>query len=107
MIIVLATIELHPGKRADFLVEFHKIVPQVRAEQGCIEYFPAVDTTSGLPVQGPLREDVVVVVEKWESIAALEAHLVAPHMMAYRPKVKDFVKKVGLQILKPAEQDHA
>ena len=103
MIIVLATIELHPGKRNDFLAEFRKIVPKVRAENGCIEYFPAVDTSSGLPVQGPAREDVVVVVEKWESVPALEAHLIAPHMMEYRPKVKEFVKRVTLQILTPAE----
>jgi len=103
MIIVLATIELHVGKRPDFLAEFRKIIPKVRAENGCIEYFPAIDTVSGLAVQGPAREDIVVVIEKWESIAALEAHLVAPHMMEYRPKVKDFVKKVSLQILSPAE----
>jgi quinol monooxygenase YgiN len=103
MIIVLATIELHPGKRPQFLDEFSKIVSDVRAESGCHEYFPAVDTVSGLPVQGPAREDVVVVVEKWESVKALEAHLIAPHMMEYRPKVKDFVKKVQLQILSPAE----
>jgi quinol monooxygenase YgiN len=103
MIIVLATIELHPGKRDLFLVEFHKIVPKVRAETGCHEYFPAIDISSGLPVQGPARDDTVVVVEKWESIAALEAHLIAPHMMEYRPKVKDFVKRVSLQILQPAE----
>ena len=103
MIIVLATIELHPGKRPEFLAEFHKIVPKVRAENGCHEYFPAIDTATGLPVQGPARNDVVVVVEKWESIAALEAHLIAPHMMEYRSRVKDFVKKVSLQILSPAE----
>ena len=103
MIIVLATIELHPGKRADFLAEFRKIVPKVRAESGCHEYFPAIDTASGLSVQGPAREDTVVVVEKWESVPALEAHLIAPHMMEYRPKVKDFVKRVSLQILSPAE----
>ena len=103
MIVVLATIELHPGKREDFLREFRQIVPKVRAEQGCIEYFPAVDQASGLPVQGSLRDDVVVVVEKWESIPALETHLIAPHMMEYRPKVKEFVKRVGLQILSPAE----
>ena len=103
MIIVLATIELHPGKRTDFLGEFRQIVPNVRAEKGCLEYFPATDTASGLPVQGPSRDDVVVVIEKWESVAALEAHLVAPHMMEYRPKVKNFVKKVWLQILSPAE----
>ena len=103
MIIVLATIELHPGKRTDFLAEFRQFVPKVRAEDGCIEYFPAIDTVSGLPGQGPAREDVVVVVEKWESIGTLEAHLIAPHMMEYRPKVKAFVKQVSLQILSPVE----
>ena len=102
MIIVLATIELNPGKRSDFLAEFRKIVPKVRAEVGCHEYFPAIDTVSGLPVQGPAREDTVVVIEKWESVAALEAHLIAPHMMEYRPKVKEFISRVGLQILQPA-----
>ncbi|HJS07959.1 MAG TPA: putative quinol monooxygenase [Pirellulales bacterium] len=103
MIVVLATIELHSGKREDFLREFRKIVPLVRAEEGCIEYFPAVDQASGLPVQGSLRDDVVVVIEKWASVPALERHLIAPHMMEYRPKVKEFVKRVGLQILTPAE----
>jgi quinol monooxygenase YgiN len=103
MIVVLATVELHAAKREDFLREFRQIVPKVRAEAGCIEYFPAIDTTSGLAAQGPSREDVVVVVEKWASIAALEAHLIAPHMMEYRPKVKEFVKRVSLQILTPAE----
>jgi len=103
MIIVLATIELHPGKRPNFLAEFRQIVPNVRAETGCIEYFPAIDTVSGLAVQGPARDDIVVVIEKWDSVAALETHLIAPHMMEYRPKVKDFVKKVSLQILSPAE----
>ncbi len=101
MIVVLASIELNGGKREAFLAEFRRIVPLVRAEKGCLEYFPSVDHATHLPVQGPLRDDVVVVVEKWESVAALEAHLIAPHMMEYRPKVKDFVKKVSLQILEP------
>lgn len=107
MIVVLATIELNPGTRERFLHEFWQIVPKVQSEAGCLEYFPAVDVDSGLPVQGPVRPDVVVVVEKWENVAALRAHLEAPHMMEYRPKVKDFVKKVSLQILEPAESAHA
>jgi quinol monooxygenase YgiN len=101
LIVVLATIELQPGKRNDFLAEFQKIVQPVREEQGCIEYFPATDHVTNLPAQGPARENVVVVCEKWESIEALEAHLIAPHMMAYRPRVKEFVKSVSLQILNP------
>jgi quinol monooxygenase YgiN len=102
MIIVLATIELQPGRRDDFLAEFRKIIPAVRAENGCIEYFPAVEQSTNL-AHGPARGDVVVVCEKWESLQALEAHLIAPHMMEYRPKVKEMVKQTSLQILSPAE----
>ena len=102
MIFVIASIELNPGTRDSFLREFRQIVPLVRAEAGCIEYGPTVDATTDLPAQAPLRADCVTVVEKWESLDYLKAHLVAPHMMAYRPKVKDFVQSVKLQILEPA-----
>jgi quinol monooxygenase YgiN len=102
MIHVIATIELNPGTRDAFLAEFHKLVPQVHAEDGCIEYGPTVDIASGAAAQPPVRENVVVVVEKWASLAALDAHSKAPHMDAYRPKVKAFVKTVTLHVLQPA-----
>jgi quinol monooxygenase YgiN len=102
MIVVLATIELNPGTREAFLTEFRSNLAAVRGEAGYIEYFPAVDHPTSLPSQGSVRDDVVVVVEKWESIAALEAHLIAPHMISYRTKVKDFVRRVSLQVLEPA-----
>ena len=101
MIHVIATINLHPGTRDSFLNEFRQIVAPVRAEAGCIEYGPTVDVVSGLAVQGNPRPDVVTVVERWESLEHLQAHLIAPHMIAYRPKVKDFVCSVTLQILEP------
>ena len=102
MIHVIATIELNPGTRDAFLAEFHGLVPLVHAEDGCIEYGPTVDVASGAAAQPPVRPDVVVVVEKWSSLAALDAHSKAPQMNAYRPKVKDFVKSVTLHILQPA-----
>ncbi len=102
MIHVIATIELNPGTRSAFLAEFHKLVPQVHAEAGCIEYGPAVDVASGSAAQPPVRENVVTVIEKWESLAALDAHSKAPHMDAYRPRVKDYVKSVTLHVLQPA-----
>jgi quinol monooxygenase YgiN len=102
MIHVIATIELNPGTRDAFLIEFHKLVPLVHAEDGCIEYGPTVDVASGAAAQPPVRPDVVVVVEKWSSLAALDAHSKAPHMNDYRPRVKDFVKTVTLHILQPA-----
>ena len=102
MIHVIATIELAPGGREAFLQEFHALVPQVKAEDGCIAYGPTVDVASGIPVQGSLRADVVTVVEQWRDVPALQAHLVAPHMQAYRGKVKDLVRGMQLQVLEPA-----
>ena len=103
MIVVLASIELNPGSRSAFLSEFRKIVPLVRAEQGCLEYFPSADHQTDIASQVPLGADAIMVIEKWESASALKAHLVAPHMVEYRPKVKDYVKQVKLRILEPAE----
>ena len=103
MIHVLATIDLAPGKRDAFLTEFRRLVPTVRAEQGCLEYGPAIDVEPALPMQGPPRPDTVIVIEKWADVDALKAHLSAPHMTAYRERVKDLVQRVELQVLQPAE----
>ncbi|MFO1094983.1 MAG: putative quinol monooxygenase [Planctomycetaceae bacterium] len=102
MIHVLATIELQPGKRDAFLAEFHQVMPAVKAEVGCIEYGPATDAATDLPQQQRLGENAVLVVEKWASLEALKAHLVAPHMLAYRERVKGLVVGSRLQILQPA-----
>jgi quinol monooxygenase YgiN len=102
MIHVLATVAVRPGQRDSFLREFHRVVPAVRAEAGCIEYGPAVDVASGIAVQGPVRPDVVVIIEKWASLDALKTHLQAPHMHEYRGRVRDLVENVTLQILAPA-----
>jgi quinol monooxygenase YgiN len=102
MIHVIATIEVHEGKRDAFLAEFRRIVPLVRAEDGCIEYGPAVDVDAGLPVPTALRPNVVTIVEKWASLDQLKAHLGAPHMIEYRTRVKDLVQRVSLQVLEPA-----
>jgi quinol monooxygenase YgiN len=102
MIHVIATITVKPGKRDAFLAEFHRIVPMVHAEAGCLEYGPTIDVASGLSVQGPLRENVAVIIEKWASLDALMAHTRAAHMAEYRVRVKDLVESVTLHILAPA-----
>jgi quinol monooxygenase YgiN len=98
---VIATIELAAGAREAFLAEFHKVVPLVRAEAGCLDYGPAIDVPSGLSAQPPVRDDVVTVVERWEGLEALRAHLAAPHMRDYRARVKDYVLRTQIQVLEP------
>jgi quinol monooxygenase YgiN len=102
MIYVIAGIELHEGCRDEFLRIFKGNVPKVRAENGCINYEPTVDVDSGIPIQGELRENMVTIVEAWESLDALHAHLKAPHMLTYREQVKDLVKEIKIQVLEPA-----
>ena len=101
MIQVIATIELKPGCREDFLPLLNENVPNVKAEDGCLAYDPFVDIDSGLPAQGEISDNVVTLVEAWNSIEALHTHLKAPHMAEYRDKVKDMVTKVTIQVLKP------
>lgn len=102
MIHVLATIELNPGTRDKFIAEFKKIIKDVHAEQGCIEYGPTIDADTGIATQAKVGPDKVVIVEKWATLADLKAHSVAPHMTAYRAKVKDYVKGMELRVLTPA-----
>lgn len=102
MIHVIAAIEVVEGKRDDFLSAFHDLVPLVHAEAGCIEYGPAVDVASSLDVQQPPQQNVVVVIEKWESIEALDAHLKIQHMLDFREKVGDLVLDTKIRILEPA-----
>lgn len=102
MIHVIASIHVKPGTRGPFLAIFKANIPAVLAEDGCLRYEPALDVDTGFPAQGGVRADVVTIVEAWQSLAHLKAHLAAAHMAAYREKVKDLVVGVQLQVLEPA-----
>jgi quinol monooxygenase YgiN len=102
MLSVIAEIEVVAGKRDDFITEFHKVVPLVLAEDGCVEYGPTVDAETDIPAQIPRRDNIVTIVEKWESLDHLKSHLVAPHMTEYRGRVKELVVGSVLRILDAA-----
>ena len=102
MIHVIATIELKPDTREDFLDVLRDNISNVKAEAGCLAYEPAVDIDSGLPAQGAVRENVVTILEAWESLEHLIAHLKTPHMLSYRDAVTDYVENVSVQIMAPA-----
>ena len=101
MINVIASIQIKEGQLSDFIEIFKSNIPKVLAEKGCIEYVPTIDLPTGLPPQ-ELNPNVVTIIEKWDSLADLMAHLTAPHMLAYKEKVKDLVETMSLKILKEA-----
>jgi quinol monooxygenase YgiN len=98
MINVIASIHIKEGRLSEFIDIFKSNRPRVVEEDGCIEYVPTVDVPSGLPRQ-KLDKNVVTIIEKWGSLENLQAHLSAPHMVAYQEKVKDLVENVSLKIL--------
>ncbi|MFH1984547.1 MAG: putative quinol monooxygenase [Pseudomonadota bacterium] len=98
MIHVIATIKIKPGCR-DALIDVYKdFIPQVQAESGCITYTPTMDHDTDIPTQRK-EPDVVTIVELWEDIEAFRAHLIAPHVIAYRERVKDIVESVSIKVL--------
>jgi quinol monooxygenase YgiN len=98
---VLAIITANPGMRGQILESFRANVPAVRAEEGCIEYQATIDAEGVGSLQTPMGDDTFVVVEKWASLEALEAHGAAPHMAAYAAKVKDLIAKRVIHVLSP------
>ena len=101
MIHVIALITAHPGQRDAVLAAFNANVPAVLAEDGCIEYGATVDAKDIPPSRNSVGADTFVVVEKWESLAALQAHAVSAHMKAYGASVKDRVANRVIHVLEP------
>ena len=101
MINVIASIKVKESCLEAFLDIFKANVPNVLNEEGCIEYTPTTDFKTDLAPQH-LDSKTVTIIEKWESIDDLRAHLVAPHMLEYKSKVADLVESVSLKVLESA-----
>ncbi len=99
MIHVIASIQIKQGQVSRFLEIFTSNMPAVLKEKGCIEYVPTVDVPTDLPPQEK-NDHVVTVIEKWNSLGDLTAHMSAPHMLAYKEKTKTLVERTSVKILK-------
>jgi quinol monooxygenase YgiN len=104
MIHVVATVTLQPQARETFLQEFARLRPEVLREDGCLAYEASIDHPSGLARQIGLRADVVTILERWHSVAALQAHSTAPHMQGFRERVASLVRSTELQVLQPVAE---
>ena len=101
MIHVTASLRVKDGCRDEYLAHFKENLPNVWAEDGCIEYVPCLDAETGWKVQS-LDSNRVTVVEKWASMEALQAHARAPHMNEFRRKASHLVESTTLQVVEAA-----
>ncbi len=87
-----------PGCREAFVrkIVTKGILTAIRAEDGCLAYdyyFSAQD------------ENVVLLVERWESEAHLRVHLTQPHMAQLRKIKEEFIETTRL--VRVQEEDYA
>ena len=102
MIHVLAIVTAKPGQRETVLAAFRANMPAVHAEEGCVQYEPVIDAPDAGSIQTALGADSFCVVERWESMAALQAHGQSPHMKEYGAKVKELLASRTIHVLTPA-----
>src|ERR1700679_2863373 len=98
MIHVVAAITTKPGQRTAVLRLLKENVPAVLAEAGCIEYGAVVDVPDGPAFQAPLGSDSFFVIEKWDSMSALTAHIASPHMAAYSQRTRELLASRAVHI---------
>jgi quinol monooxygenase YgiN len=99
MIHVIAIITAKEGMRASILNAYKANLAAVRAENGCIEYGAVIDSSVAGAAFPQFGADAFIVIEKWASMEALQAHAVAPHMKAYGAQVKDMIATRAIHVL--------
>jgi quinol monooxygenase YgiN len=96
---VVAVITTKPGLRDTVLQAFRANVPAVLAEDGCIEYGAVIDLAEAPAFHTPIGPDTFMVIEKWASREALEAHARSAHMAAYAARTREHIAQRLVHVL--------
>ncbi|HTI00188.1 MAG TPA: putative quinol monooxygenase [Acidisoma sp.] len=99
MIHVIAVLTAKIGHRASLLAALQAIVEDVRQEPGCLEYQPVIDLSTS-PVK--FGADTLVVIEKWQDQAALDAHNAAPALTGFMDRAKHLIAQADVYLMRDA-----
>lgn len=99
MINVLAVITAKPGQRDRVLRFFRENVPNVHAEDGCIEYGAVIDLEDGPAFQTKCGPDTFYVIEKWRDLEALKNHAKSSHMASYAAATKEYLASRAIHVM--------
>jgi quinol monooxygenase YgiN len=97
MLHVIVNMRIKEGRMPAFIAACAELRPLVLGEPGChaYEYTRDVEPPFGRPQ--PIEADRVTLLERWESLDALKAHLETPHMKAAGAKMKDMRASIELR----------
>ncbi len=84
MVVVTAKIFFNPGKLKEAENILKELIEKTNQENGCIEYKSYLSSKSS---------DEIVIIEKWESQAHLDAHMKTKHFTELLPKIGEMCSK--------------
>jgi quinol monooxygenase YgiN len=84
---------------SDYIAKTMAVVPTVRAENCCQMYALLKDAETDWDKPQRFGERTLWMVEKWDSIDALKAHIAAPHMKAFGPTVRGMRRSGTFHVL--------
>lgn len=102
MVYCVVTMIIKEGRMNEFLAECGKIRPIVLKEAGCLMYDYTREFSSGMTRQEPINPNRVTLLEKWESLDAINAHSATKHMTDFVDKVKDMRESVVIRACESA-----
>jgi quinol monooxygenase YgiN len=89
---VVAMIDAKPEFVSEIELALREMLVPTRAEPGCLQYELTRDMDS------PTR---LVMVERWQDVAALDAHTATPHMARLREAMAGRIEQVNVCRLQP------
>lgn len=98
MIEVITEYSCLPGQRQRVLDAVLALQTVIRDEVGCLACDPLVDAPASLPEQ-TLDPDGVVLVEQWQSLKHLHAHLSSNHVMEFERDTAEAVREIRQRVL--------
>ena len=103
MINALVFVTIKPQMLEKALAVYRDFVPKVKAnEPGCLEYLPITDYDMGLANQEK-NPNLIVVIERWKSIADFKAHIDGPpHVAEFRIAIKEYLEKITMKVMQDA-----
>ena len=97
---VLCRFDLRPDADVgEYVRRTLSVVPTVRAEEGCRLYTLLGDAPTDWEKPERFGERTLWMLEKWDSVDALKAHLETPHMKAFGPTVRDLRERGTFHVL--------
>ncbi len=92
MVYVIATLHIHPEKRASFLEDARSVIAHSVKEEACLSY----DLSSSIT-----EPNAFVFVERWASREGLEAHFATPHFQDWRRVSAEYLVDRRVEVVHP------